>query len=127
MFNTAMSKSSLRSYSDAYILVKETRTIVGGGYTTAAIAADRNNKQVGFKNSALFTNCISKINNSEKDNAEGLDIVMPMYNLLEYSNYYTKKACLWKYVRDEPNNNITDSQSFKLNQDLQITLIMKAL
>ena len=54
-----------------------------------------------------FTSCISKINNTLIDNAEDLDVVMHMYNLLEYSNYFSKTTTsFWDYYRDEPNNDI---------------------
>ena len=67
------------------------------------------------KNNAPFINCITKINGIKIDNAEDLDVVMPMYNLLEYSKNYKKTTgSLWNYYRDEPNtstdnNNITHS------------------
>ena len=80
---TAVLKASSWDYSDAYILVKGTITVVGQQANDAVIAADRNNKEVFFKNFAPFTKCISKINNADIDNAEDLDIVIPMYNLLE--------------------------------------------
>ena len=55
-------------------------------------------KKIIFKNCAPFTSCISKIYNTEIDNAEYVDIVMPMYNLIEYSNNYSKTyGSLWKY------------------------------
>ena len=57
-------------------------------------------KKIIFKNCAPFTSCISKINNTEIDNAEYVDIVMPMYNLIEYSNNYSKTyGSLWKYCK----------------------------
>ena len=85
-FKTSMLKSSLRDYSDAYILVKGKITVAD---TSAAGAATNNtNKKVIFKNCAPFTNCISKINNTPVDNAKDIDIVMPMYKLIEYSNNY---------------------------------------
>ena len=68
-----------------------------------------------FKNNAPFINCVSKINGVKIDNAEDLDVVMPMYNLLEYSKNYRKTTgSLWNYYRDEPSstigaNNITHS------------------
>ena len=68
-----------------------------------------------FKNNAPFVNCISKINGIRIDNAEDLDVVMPTYNLLEYSKNYRKTTgSLLSYYRDEPkssrdNNNITHS------------------
>ena len=77
-FKTPMLRSSLCDYSDAYILVKGNITV----NNTAAdgAAANNTNKKVIFKNCAPFTNCISKINNEQIDNAEYIDIVMPMYN-----------------------------------------------
>ena len=97
-----MLRSDLCNYSDAYIVVK--------GNLTLTEAANRNfidvrNRCLAFKNNAPFTNCISKINNVLIDNAEDLDVVMPMYNLLEYSKNYRKTTgSLSNYYRDEPNN-----------------------
>ena len=107
-----MLKSSLCDYSDAYILVKGTVTV---NNTAAADAnANNTNKKVIFKNCAPFTNCISKINNTQVDIAKDTDIIMPMYNLIEYSDNYAKKSgSLWQYFRDEPNDNLADSESFK--------------
>ena len=73
-----------------------------------------NRKKLIFKNNAPFINCITKINGIKIDNAEDLDVVMPMYNLLEYSKNYRKTTgSLWNYYKDEPNsstvNNITHS------------------
>ena len=60
-------------------------------------------KKVIFKNCALFTSCISKINNPQIDNAEYIDIVMPMYNLIEYSDNYSKTSgSLWQYCKEIP-------------------------
>ena len=81
-----MLKSSLCDYSDAYILVKGIITINGAGADTAARQADERNKGVAFKNCAPLTNCISAINNTQVDNAKDIDIVMSMYNLIEYSD-----------------------------------------
>ena len=89
-FKTTMLRSSLRDYSDAYILVKGTITV----NNTAAAGADANNvnKKVIFKNCAPFTNCKTKINNTEIDTGKDIDIVMPMYNLIEYSDSYSKTS-----------------------------------
>ena len=75
----------------------------------------KRNKAVAFKNNAPFINCISKINGVQIDNAEDLDVVMPMYNLLEYSKNYRKTTgSLWNYYRDEPSNPLSsNSESFK--------------
>ena len=114
-FKTTMLKSSLCNYSDAYILVKRTITINGRGADAAATQADGRDKGVAFKNCAPFINCISEINNTQIDNAKDIDIVMPMYNLIEYSDNYAKTSgSLWQYFRDEPDNdNIEDCESFK--------------
>ena len=110
-----MLKSSLCDYSGAYILVKGTITINGRGADAAARQADERDKGVSFKNCAPFINWISEINNTQIDNAKGIDIVMAMYNLIEYSDNYTKTSgSLWQYFRDKPdNNNIEDSESLK--------------
>ena len=83
-----MLKSSLCDYSDAYILVKGTIS----ANNTAVVGADANNtnRKVIFKNCAPFTNCISEINNTQIDNAKNIDIVMLMYNLIEYGDNYAK-------------------------------------
>ena len=97
-FKTSMLKSSLCDYSDAYILVSGTTTV-------AELAAGRenNNIQAVFKNCAPFTDCVSEINNTQIDNARDIDIGMPMYNLLEYSdNYLITSGSLWQYYREEP-------------------------
>ena len=110
-----MLKSSLCDYSDAYILVKGTITINGRGFDALARQADERDKSVSLKNCAPFINCISEINNTQIDNAKDIDIIMPMYNLIEYSDNYAKTSgSSWQYFRDEPDdNNIEDSDSFK--------------
>ena len=106
-----MLKSSLCDYNDAYILVKGKITITGAGADAAARQADERDKGVAFKNCALFTNCI---NDTQVDNAKDIDIVMPMFNLIEYSNNYAKTSgSLWQYFRDEPDENLADFESFK--------------
>ena len=81
--------------------------VVKGKITVTDPNNDANDKKLALKNNALFTSCISKINNTLIDNAEDLDVVMHMYNLLEYSNYFSKTtASFWDYYRDEPNNDI---------------------
>ena len=122
-FKTTLLNFSLCAYSDAYILVKGTVTT----NNTAAADADttNTNKKVIFKNFAPFTNCISEINNTQVDNAKDIDIVMPMCNLIEYSNNYSKiSGSLWQYCKDIPavdnnntivnfaENNLTDSFNF---------------
>ena len=113
-FKTTTLKSSLCDYSDSYILVKGKITITGAGDDAAARQADERNKGVALKNCAPFTNCISEINNTQIDSCKDLDTVMPLYNLLEYSDNYAKTSgSVWKYYRDEPNDNLADSESFK--------------
>ena len=99
-FKTPMLKSDFCDYSDAYIAIKGTITV-----------ADPNdveyNKKLAFKNNAPFISCISKINNTLIDNAEDLDTVMPMYNLIKYSkNYSNTSESLWNYYIDEPNSGL---------------------
>ena len=99
-----MLRSSVCDDSDAYILVKGNIAL----NNTAGVGANNINKKVIFKNCAPFTNCISKINNTQIDNAEYIDIVIPIYNLIEYSDNYSKTSgSLWQYCKDIPaeNNN----------------------
>ena len=111
-FETKVIESNLCDYSDAYILVTGGITATGG---------DANTK-VAFKNCAPFTKCVTHINDEHVDNADNLDIVMPMYNLIEYSdNYSDTSGRLWQFKRDEQNMNngnpanvtTDDSSSFK--------------
>ena len=82
--------------------------------------ANKRNKNLAFKNNAPFINCISKINGVKIDNAEDLDVVMPMYKLLEYSKDYRKiTRSLWNYCRDEPSNLLSsNSESFKYKTNI---------
>ena len=84
-----MLRSSLCDYGDTYIFIKG--NIKVNDTAGAGAAANNTNKKVIFKNCVPFTNCISKINNAEIDNAQYIDIVMPMYNLIEYSGNIVKK------------------------------------
>ena len=125
-FKTTILKSSLCNYSDAYIIVKGTISV--NNTAAQGAAANTTNKKVIFKNCAPFTNCISEINNTQIDNAKDIDIVMPMYNFIEYSNNYAKTAgSLWQYCKDIParnnannaiiifaENNTTDSFNLKV-------------
>ena len=123
-FKTIMLKSSLCDYSEAYILVKGTISV---NNTAAEVAAANNpNKKVIFKNCAPFTNCISENNNTQVDNAKYIDIIMPMYDLIEYSDNYAKgSGSLWQYCLDKPalnngaivdlaDDSLTDSLNFKV-------------
>ena len=81
-----MLRSNLCDYADAYILVKETITITGAGNDDVAKRADERDKGATFRNCAPFAKFISRINNTDIDNAQDTIIVMPMYNLIEYSD-----------------------------------------
>ena len=81
---TSMLRSDLCDFSDAYIVVKRDITLEGDN------DANKRNKNIAFKNNAPFINCISKINGVKIDNAEDLDVVMQMYNLLEDIKNYRK-------------------------------------
>ena len=90
----------------SYIVVKGIINVTGTN------ANNRRNKKLTFKNNAPFRSCISKINNTFIDNAEDLDIAMPMYNLLEYSgNYFMTSRSLWNYYRDEINDDENDNNN----------------
>ena len=113
-FKTTMLRSNLFDYADSYICVKGTITITGAGNYDAARQADERDKGITFKNCTSFTKCISRINNADIDNAQDIDIVMPMYNFIEYSDNYSKTSgSLWQYYKDVPNNNLANSASFK--------------
>ena len=88
-----MIRLSLCVYSDAYILAQGTITVTN---TAVEGAAPNNRKKVIFKICALFTDCISEIKNKEIDHAKDIDVVTPMYNLIEYSDNYSKK--IWKFI-----------------------------
>ena len=87
-----MLKPSLCDQSDAQILVKGKITITGAGADAAARKVDERDKGVIFKNCTPFINCKSEINNTEIDNAKDIDIVVPMYKFLEYSDNYSKTS-----------------------------------
>ena len=94
------------------------------------VAVNNTNKKVIFRNCAPFTNCITKMNNTKVVDAQKNDIVMPMYNLIEYSDAYSKTSgSLWQYYRDklllDGDKNIIDSLannnnsiSFKFKQQI---------
>ena len=95
-----MLQSDLCDYSNAYIVVKRTVTVINSN--------DANyNKKLTFKNNAPFISCISKINNTLIDNAEDVDIVVPIYDLIEYSKNYSKTSgTLLNFYRNEPNSGL---------------------
>ena len=90
-----MFRSDLCHYSNAYIVVK-------GDITVTNSSNNVHDKKLAFKSNAPFTSCILKINSTLINNAEHLDIVMPMYSLIEYSKNYSKTTgSLWNQYRDE--------------------------
>ena len=122
-FKTPMLRSDLCDYSDVYILVKSTITVNGivNGVENEIL---RRNRPLILKNNAPFVSCMTKINNEFIEDADDLDIAMPMYNLLEYSKNYGKPiGSLYNYYRDElsddnnpnnfPNTNVVNSNTFK--------------
>ena len=111
---TSILRSDLCDFSDAHIVVKGDITLEGDN------DANKRNKNLAFKNSAPFINCISKINDVKINNAEDLDVVMPMYSLLEYSKNFRKTTeNLWNYYRDEPSNLLSyNSESFKYKTNI---------
>ena len=122
-FKTPLLRSNLCDYSDAYILEKGTIT-VNGAVNGAENKILRRNRPLILKNNAPFVSCMTKISNEFIEDADDLDIVMPMYNLLEYSKNYRKTiGSLYNYYRDElsddnnpnnfPNTNVANSNSFK--------------
>ena len=120
-FETKIIKSNLCDYSDTYILVTGDITAIGGNANT----------KVAFKNCAPFTKCVTHINDQHVDNADDLDIVMPIYNLNEYSNNYSDTSgSLWQFKRYEQNMNnknpvnvnTADSSSFKYQSSFMETL-----
>ena len=122
-FKTPMLRSDLCDYSDAYILVKGTVT-VNGVVSGAENGILRRNRPLILKNNAPFVSRMTKINNEFIEDADDLDIVMPMYNLLEYSKNYRKTiGSLYNYYRDElsddnnpnnfPNTNVVNSSVFE--------------
>ena len=99
-FKASMLRSSLRGYSYAYILVSGTITITGLGADDAAKWLDERNKEEKVK---------WRKKNTQIDNAKYIDFAMPMYNLIEYSDNYSKTSrSLWQYYRDDTNDNINN-------------------
>ena len=104
---TPMLRSDLCDYIDAFIVVKGTMNLL-------AVPANESDRavKVMFKNNAPFRLCISKTDNILVDNAEDLDIVLPMYNLLEYSrNNSMSSGSLWKCCRGQINVDFNESAS----------------
>ena len=110
-FKTPMLRSILCDYSDAYILVKDTITVTATGVNNNANnIRDKKNRPLILKNNAPFVSCITRINGELIDDPNDLDIVIPMYNLLEYSKNYEKTIrSLYNYYRDELSDDADDN------------------
>ena len=107
---TSILRSDLCDFNDRYIVVKGIITVTNPNNTKI-------NKAVAFKINAPFINCISKINGVKIENAEDLDVVMPMYNLLEHSTNYRKTAgSLWNYYGDEPSDPLSSNSEYFKNK-----------
>ena len=106
IYNRKVLKFNLCDYKNAYILVKGNITVIGHAVT-----------QVAFKTCTQFTKCINKIDGTTVYDAEDLDLVMSMYNLLEYSSHcYDKTGSSWFHSKDEATNfnaDIEDNNNFK--------------
>ena len=115
-YDTRALKPNLCDYAEAYILVDGTIRGTGGN----------NNTRLALKNCAAFTKCNLEVNDKHVDTAENLDIAMPMYNLIEYSdNYQDSSAIIYQYKRDEPPEanaiddlTVDNSNSFKYKVSL---------
>ena len=109
-FKTPMLRSNLCDYSDVYILVKGTFTVTAPGVNNGANnIRDKRNRPLILKNNAPFVSCITRINDELIEDADDLDIVVSMYNLLEYSKNYRKTiGSLYNYYRDELSDNADD-------------------
>ena len=110
-FKTPMLRSNLCDYSDAYISVKGTITVTAPVVNNSANnIRDKRNRPVMLKRNAPFVSCITRINGELTEDADDLDIVMSMYNLLEYSKYYRKTTgSLYNYYRDELSDDADDN------------------
>ena len=117
-FKTPMLRSNLCDYADVYILVNGTITV------NENQPRDRQNRPLILKNNAPFVSCITRIKNELIEDADDLDILMPMYSLLEYSKSYRKTlGSLYNYYRDKlnddanlnnfANNSVVSSNSFQ--------------
>ena len=110
-FKTPMLRSNLCDYSDAYILVKGTITVTAPEVNNGANnIRDKKNRPLILKNNTPFVSCITRINGELIEDADDLDIVMSMYNLLEYSKNYRKTIrSLYNYYRDELSDDADDN------------------
>ena len=112
-----MLRPNLRDYSDAYILVKGTITVTAPGVNNNANnIIDKRNRPLILKNNAPFVSCITRINGELIEDTDDLDIVMSMYNLLEYSKNYRKTTgSLYNYYRDKLSDDADDNSFANIN------------
>ena len=109
-----MLKPRLCDYSDGYILVSGAIKIDAAGADDNAKQLDERNKGVTWKNCALFSDCVGETNNTQINIAKDLDVVILMYNLIEYSDNCSKTSgSLWQYYRDDLNDDLINSESLK--------------
>ena len=116
-FKTPMLRSNSCDYSDVYILVKGTITVTAPGVNNNTDnIRDKRNRPLILKNNAPFVSCITRINGELIEDADDLDIVMSMYNLLEYSKNYRKTiGSLYHYYRDELSDDADDNNFDNIN------------
>ena len=122
-FKTPMLRSNLCDYSDTYILVKGIITVMAPGANNNNNIRNKRNRPLILKNNAPFFSCKTRINGELIEDADDLDIVVPIYNSLEYSkNYRETIGSLYNYYRDELTNddndnfaniNVVNSEAFK--------------
>ena len=108
-FETKVIKSSLCNYSNAYILLTEDITAIRGDADT----------RVAFKNCGPFTKCIIHINDEDTYGANNLDIIMPMYNLIQYSdNYSDTSGSLWHFKIESPVTNAENPDNISVDNSI---------
>ena len=119
--------------------MKGSTKITGAGAAAASRNTNKRNKQITFKSRTPFTECISETKDIQVEDAKGLDVVMQMNELIEYNDNYEKTSRnVGQYHKGDPNDNITDSESFKFkakiarrtlaacnNKDVEIVVSLK--
>ena len=140
-FKISVLKSGFCDYSYVYIIVSGTITITAARADDNAKWLDQRNKRVIFRNNAPFNDCTSKKNDPQTEHAKDLDVVILMYNLIQYSHNYLKTSqSLWQYYKDMPNDILAKSESFKFKmritrktpatgntKDVKIAALLKCL
>ena len=119
-----MLRWSLWNYSDSYLLVKG--TIIGANTAAQGAANNAAKKKKIIKNCLPLTNCLSRINNTQVDDAHDIDAVMAMYNLIEYGDNYSKTSgILWQYCRNKLAINAANGDIVDFNADYANTSSFK--